>query len=111
MEQQTLRHGAASGGREEPSQSTMARVAAYLWAAGAGIVLVILALPHGPELDLAVAWGIFSVSAVCASNTYSLAGVGRNIDVLLDLIANLCRPSNVSIAGENIVVSGAGVIV
>ena len=65
--EQTLRHGAATGGRVEPSRATMARVAAYLWAAGALLVLLLLALPHAPELDVALAWIVFAVCCVCGT--------------------------------------------
>ena len=43
----------------------MARVAAYLWGAGAVTVLAILALPHGDDLVLPVAWAIFGLCTAC----------------------------------------------
>lgn len=52
-------------GSATPSQGTMARVAAYLWAAGALTVLAILALPHGNDLDVPIAWAILAVCTGC----------------------------------------------
>jgi diguanylate cyclase (GGDEF)-like protein len=52
-------------GSATPSRATMARVAAYLWAAGALTVLVILALPHGDDVDVPVAWAILAVCTAC----------------------------------------------